>query len=198
MYPFIPPESFSQFAHELTEALAHTCSFEVTLATMKTFGGKRSGVCWLDPQSDLTEEGAGEEESYKSLTDVYEKVQEVLLAHDEGGGKKSDKERNFRPHLTFNHSRNVIEANELVEAEQEFWAPLTFAVNEVYLLERVMPEDQFHISATVPLGSALLHDSPGAVVFEKPVKFPLMPEEEEEWVKDTKKTLSKKKAPGKT
>lgn len=155
VYPFIDSSEFPLFAERLTHSLAKTASFEVSLSRMDTFGGKNSGVCWLDPCTDKANIGAKNVSTYETLSQLHTNVTNVLENEslDCGSVSKQQPARPFRPHLTFNHSPNLAAATAIVKAEQENWTGLSFCVKELYLLERRQPDDQFRVVAIVPLGS---------------------------------------------
>lgn len=148
--------------------------------------------------------------------DVIEKVDELPV------GKKKKKKKvsptPYRPHMTFNHSPNLDIAKSIVNAEKDNWTPIKFTVYELYLMERTMPDGQFYVVAKIPLGrrriqldsmisdttslcenvgeereESSIDDDVSAMFLDPPQPFPLMPESEDEWVRNVAQSLSRSK-----
>mmetsp|Transcript_1769 Transcript_1769/g.3332 ORF Transcript_1769/g.3332 Transcript_1769/m.3332 type:complete len:318 (-) Transcript_1769:141-1094(-) len=243
VYPFIDSSEFALFAEQLTHSMAKTAPFEVSLSRMDTFGGKNSGVCWLDPCTDKANIGNKDASPYETLSKLHARITSVLdgteedVKSDSGGAEpKKLPPRQFRPHLTFNHSPSLAAATAIVETERDDWTEVSFQVKELYLLERRQPDDQFRVVATVPLGVELRTSTvlekpierieercnvdgsdhidsmngeggeeevvsredviPSAEFFSPAMKFPLMPDTEEDWVKDVTRSLNRSRNSG--
>lgn len=189
MYPFLPPQNFDAIVPSMTNALQSVCPFEVSLERFGTFGGAKTGVCWLDPTPH---------HPIKNIQCLLESA----IDEFEGSSKKGGKP--FVPHMTVSHLESITEANLTAAMAQQTWEPVSFTVKEVYILERVGNEP-FKIVWRIPLGgvSGYSREDGGASVVSStstsgtisaadavvPVKeggkvFVGMPETEADWVKD--------------
>jgi len=83
---------------------------------------------------------------------------------------------------------DALAAKHEVEAK---WTPVSFNLQEIYLLERRGDEGQFKILATIPLGS-----ENDAVIHNPPVPFPDMPLVEEDWVHEERMKLKNRRRNG--
>ena len=193
LYPFVEPvfdidkdldkssrndkkdEIRSQFMKEvllhLSKAAAKSTPFDVTIDSFGVFGGKNRGVMWADPKSSHSTR-----ESHSDPTDPLSYLQNELEKQFPTC-KDQKKQGKFTPHMTISHYANITDALTAKDTVQSAWEPISFHVSEVYMLSRKGDDGQFNIAATIPLG-------PGSVVqhHDPPIRFPDMPEDEEEWV----------------
>jgi hypothetical protein len=100
----------------------------------------------------------------------------------------------FTPHMTLSHFPSLEEA-EAAQMQVETWWPndITFDVNEIYLLQRTGDDGQFLRVATIALGEPPDSNSTGITIHDPPVAFPDMPLVEEEWVRDERMNLKKRR-----
>jgi 2'-5' RNA ligase len=158
----------------LSKAAKQCMSFDVTLDSFGTFGGKSRGVMWANPKS-----------KHYTATDINNNVKDPLV-HLQNELEKQfpmcteqKKQGSFTPHMTISHYANITDALVAKEEVLSIWEPVSFRVSEIYLLNRKGDGGQFMIAATIPLGH-------GSVikVHNPPLRFPDMPLVEEEWVLD--------------
>lgn len=63
------------------------------------------------------------------------------------------KDKGFHPNMTISHHPSHTDALSAKETKLSAWEPLSFRVNEIYMLERKGDNGQFKIAATIGLGS---------------------------------------------
>ena len=199
LYPFIEPiydkesnESSKEtqrikFRNELAIQLSNAAkrceSFDVTIDTFGTFGGKQRGVLWGYPRSAFAKHGNSNSDDMKDNDDEEEPLITLhrLLEEQFPMCKDQRKGGEFNPHMTVSHYATNDDALAAKERVMSSWKSVTsFHVPEIYLLERKGDDGQFKIAATIPLGSG---ESNKDVKINDPAeRFDGMPLEEEDWV----------------
>lgn len=191
LYPFydVKPKTEKEFDMDVIDKLGLAVKsiepFEVCLDSFGTFGGSNRGVLFLyprsfrgvDPKSYETESEEIEEESLIELQSVLQ--DHLPECNDQ---KKNGK---YTPHITLSHFKNLEDALEGKEKIEKWWEPLSFIVNEIYLLKRVGDDGQFKMLATLPLGK----DGADIILHDPCIVFPDMPLEEEDWVREERMAL---------
>mmetsp|Transcript_18851 Transcript_18851/g.39508 ORF Transcript_18851/g.39508 Transcript_18851/m.39508 type:complete len:409 (+) Transcript_18851:62-1288(+) len=169
----------------ISKATQRCAPFEVTIDTFGTFGGKHRGVLWAYPRSSTTFlDGSNDEEPLIRLQTLLEEKFPMCNDTRKAGGK-------FNPHITLSHYVNVTDALAAKHEVEAKWTPVSFNLQEIYLLERRGDEGQFKILATIPLGS-----ENDAVIHNPPVPFPDMPRAEEDWVHEERMKLKNRRRNG--
>lgn len=180
VYPFVESDRFEELAVLLTRELAVVEPFDVQLERFGTFGGGKKGVCYLVPGTDPSDR----------INRLYERVHGVVSQL-----MPCPEVARFIPHMTVAHTPTAGDARAAAEATEPHWHPTSFHVEEIYILLRSPPDDQYSIACRIPLGVGLerADDAPTAPTIAPPLeRFEKMPTEEEEWVKDIAKQLSRK------
>jgi 2'-5' RNA ligase len=177
-YPFIEPSQFESTVQSLYEVTKEYAPFEVTLSEFDTFGGKKSGVCWVQPQT-----------SENQIVTLYRKLAMVL-------SRWMNVDSNFIPHLTVGHFANIQQAREAADYARSVWVTTSFTVSEIYIIQRTNDNDQYSITWRIPLGP----NDVGSVSLSGPIyegdsgcRFIHMPIVEEDWIRDMKMKLTKSK-----
>ena len=128
------------------------------------------------------------------------------------------KQGTFTPHLTISHFESLDDASKAKLKVEQWWTPVTFHIAEIYVLRRVGDDGQFEIAATVPLGCGgpsnhytevmasenvntcnandLYHQAHKIQIHNPPIRFPLMPASEEDWVKEERMNLKARRNRG--
>ena len=182
VYPFINPASYDAVIPALTEAASNIQPFRVTLNTFGTFGGRTRGVLWLDPHVVTTTEEGKEDPIYELQSCLMQ-----ALRSAPNNIVFSSTHSRFRPHMTLCHYSNIMAADEKAHDLSSEWIthPVTFDVNEIYIMERKGDDGQFCIAHTLPLGGASSSSSSSSSVVRTATKrFPYMPLVEDEWVRE--------------
>ena len=122
---------------------------------------------------------------------------------DDNQAKKGTKNRRaFAPHMTLSHFINLQDAKEAQIQMEQSWKPISFFVSHIYYLQRIGGDDgQFHIMAKLPLGK---HNQSKKNTNNKnkntielysssPQRFPAMPLVEEDWVREERMKLKKRR-----
>jgi 2'-5' RNA ligase len=173
-YPFVAADRFEEVANMLVAELRDIEPFDVQLNRFGTFGGSKKGVCYLAPETDPSDQ----------LGRLYARVHAALSR-----AMPCPHPSKFTPHLTVAHTHTAPDAQEAADAAAETWRPVSFRVSELYILLRAPPTDQYCIACRIPLGAGL-DGTPLAPTFGDVQRFPLMPMEEEDWVKDVSRSLA--------
>lgn len=187
LYPFVdirPRDSHDEIIDSsVLEALVGACHdsvpFTVRLKQFGTFGGRKRGVLWLDPdcRNDKT----------NPLVDLQKKLVEVFPDCNDVN-KKS--EAGFSPHMTVSHFSSLEEALEAQRTVEPCWRnDLDFQVDRIYLLKRAGDDGQFLRVADIFFGKA-------AVVHDPPIPFCHMPATEADWVREERMKLKSRRRLG--
>ena len=193
LYPFIEPittnensteeqqEKFTKkIAIHLTKAARKCEPFDVVINSFGTYGNKQRGVLWAYPMSKNND---NDEEPLIILHNLLK--EQFPICNDDR------KDKGFHPHMTISHYPSYTDALSAKETKLSAWEPVSFRVNEIYMLERKGDNGQFKIAATIGLGSM------SEIVFHDPPKaFPCMPEVEEEWVHDERMSMKSRRKKG--
>lgn len=162
LYPFVESDLFPLVLPQIADAIKDISPFSLTLERFGTFGGKRKGVCWLNPTPT------------EPIHCLYRAVCE---------SSRIEIRRQFQPHLTVSHYHSVNEAKAVALEEEPDWEAITFHVRYLYALRRDGPNGQYYVACQIPLQGV----SDGPEYFELGMRFPGMPETEDDWVKDRRK-----------
>lgn len=190
LYPFIRPVDIDITL--ISSVLRDQSPFEVRLQDFQTFGGTgRRGVLWLNP---VTAQGNEIHQLHDKLSSVYE-------SHPDPRIYSGFKSKPFHPHMTVCHYETWPMAAEMANTLQSDWSPLSFMVKEVLIMERHGDNGQFQIAFRIPLSGTEVPDmskptDPDRNTQEIPYlneRFPLLPETEEDWVREAR-LLAKKKS----
>lgn len=189
LYPFIEIKNdLHDIVLKLRNATRQCPAFQVSLDSLGTFGGKNRGVLWLYPRSYRREDDKmdADEEPLVQLQAVLE--QEFPMCSDQ---RKSGR---FTPHMTLSHFPSLEEAQKSQSQVEEWWPDnVTFNVNEIYLLQRKGDDGQFLRAATVALGNDSTAINDGITIHDPPEPFPDMPFAEEDWVREERMELKKRR-----
>ena len=186
VYPFVDPTCYDTVIPALTEAASNIQPFRVTLNTVGTFGGRTRGVLWLDPVTS--------EESNNPIYELQSCLMQALRSAPNNIVFSSTHSR-FRPHMTLCHYNNVMDADEKALELSSEWIthPVSFDVNEIYIMERSGNNGQFCVAHTLPLGggsdtdtvtSSSSSSSSSGIVRTATKRFPFMPLVEDAWVRE--------------
>jgi 2'-5' RNA ligase len=196
-YPFIEKGRIDEVVPALMEVLKDFSPFEVTLKELKMFGGAKRGVLWLDPEP--THDEAYIRDIQAAMCKVMPtSIREDTLRHYE----------RFVPHLTLSHCSNLEDATEKradMLADGSYpWHEVTFRVDELLIITRGPPDDQYRIAWRLPLGRK--EEMDGVVdregggkdvqleaIKEDNQRFALQPLEEAVWVREAKKEYNRKR-----
>ena len=143
--------------------------FTVELSSFGTFGGKRRGILWLDP--DVRPKPTSSEDS--PLLELQNKLSSVFPTSSSQQTKNA-----FRPHMTVGHFASIDNARQAQSHIASWWQPVSFLVDRVYLLHR-NPDGPFLRVAEIGLG-----DTTTMVRHVSPQPFPQMPTVEDSWVRE--------------
>lgn len=163
LYPFITIKRKEEDINSIMyETLYNITSmyepFQITLDDFSAVGNDHRGVLWLNPRcssidGQQTEEVNGEQPSDES-NDILQKLQNDLqsafpICHEQR------KNGIYNPHMTLSHYPNLVQANNaksyIESAYKNEEQPISFTINEIYLLKRFEPDGQFLIYAKLPL-----------------------------------------------
>lgn len=191
-------DKIQQIVLQLQTATTQCAPFAVTLNRFGTFGGKKRGVLWLNPNSSPLSDDKDDNNNddyyddvgtgcFDPLISLQQKLEEAFpMCKDQS--QKGNKNY-FVPHLTLSHFENLedaLEAKETLALSTN--KPLKFVMDRIYLLQRIGDGGQFLRVAHVALGdpsSSLVQTE----IFDKPSPFPGMPTEEEDWVHEERMQL---------
>ena len=141
-------------------------------------GGGKKGVCYLVPDTDPSDR----------ISKLYERVHGVVSQV-----MVCPEVARFTPHMTVAHTPTASDARAAADATEPHWHPTSFHVEEIYILLRTPPTDQYAIACRIPLGAGLRSTGvPLAPTIGGLERFDGMPAEEEDWVKDISKQFSNK------
>jgi len=110
--------------------------------------------------------------------------------------------RPFAPHMTLSHYPSQQEALEALAHVESWWTPQRFVVNEIYVLVRDGDNGQFQRAITIPLGNCNRSNSNSnsnnnnnntLMVHHPTLPFPGMPKVEEDWVREERMKLKKRR-----
>ena len=137
IYPFSPESDFERAAEELAPVCKAIPSFDVELATFRTFNrGKGYHTLWLTPEPE------------RPLGDLHARIWAAVSWQDDF----SPGIERFEPHLSVGQARGTVNAVKLLEELQADWAPIRFHVPAVHLISRgSRPDDAFRIVKSLPL-----------------------------------------------
>ena len=173
----------------LSKAAAQCQPFEVTINEFGTFGGKGRGVLWAYPRSHApgTTYKSEDDESEVAFCNPTEPMIQLqsYLEHEFPTCTEQRKQRRFHPHMTLSHYSSIEDASKAMEQIESWWEPITYIQSEVYVLRRVGDIGQFEIAATIHLGRG----EDAIQVHDPPIRFPGMPDTEEEWVHEERMKL---------
>jgi 2'-5' RNA ligase len=199
LYPFAPPGIQMEMAlAALAPAAAVIAPFELRLDALGTFGGRSRGVLWAAP-SDPAQLSAlvALQAALQAAAPVFDDQQRV------GGG-------GFVPHMTLAHFGSLDEAEAARAQLQPMWEAPCFNVGAPAVLHLIWRDGgggQFKRAASLEvrggteagdgmgIGTSLgLEPAPSAPpsLLDPPASFPLMPEEEADWVRDARRAGKKK------
>lgn len=194
LYPFVPPGEID--VTSIASALQDQSPFEIILQDFQIFGGiGRRGVLWLNP---VTAQGGEIQQLHNRITSIYE-------SHPNPRIYSTLKSKPLNPHMTVCHYESSSMAAEMANTLQSEWTPLSFMVKEVLIMERNGDNGQFRIAYRIPLcGKSISENSSelssvtatNSIPQEIPYlneRFPLLPEVEEDWVREAR-LLAKRKS----
>ena len=106
LYPFLPPQSFTEGVAALAPAVARLKPFNITLDHLGVFGGSRRGVLWCGPSDP---------EELAALRRLQSSLQAAIPECHHQQRKIKNEETNttsmvFNPHLTLAHFGSAAEA----------------------------------------------------------------------------------------
>jgi len=141
-FPFVPENQFPEVASKLRARLSKLQPFSITLQKFDMFSKKKTAILFLDPQVTPS----------NSLNELQaEIVAEYPLCND-----VNKKENGFHPHLSIGNfvglyarERALDYANNHAKTFAD--NPITFQVNEIYVLSRNL-EDPFEVKEVVKIG----------------------------------------------
>jgi len=195
--------------HLLSIASEQCEPFHVTVDNLGTFGGQHRGVLWLKPSSSChnnnnTNDGNTVDDSKlpeSNSTDIENEpfihLQSVLEASFPMCNDVRRQTGNFSPHMTLSHFQSIDDALEAKQRVESWWcqeddSTLSFYIQEIYVLKRSGDDGQFQIAATVLLGQDI--PSKDRVILHNPPRsFPAMPDVEEDWVREERMKLKKRR-----
>jgi len=191
-------EIFAECMNRLVEAVQQIEPFDITLEELGTFGGKKRGVLWMYPTSKwvspfyfanhVAQSRSTENEPLIRLQGL---LQEALpLCNDQQKGGR------YAPHITLTHTKTLEEAESLKSDIMEWWKPVKFRCEEIYVLQRKGDDGQFQIVATIRLGKLAAENGASIERSEKPRAFVGMPQVEEDWVREERMKLKKRRNRG--
>ena len=176
--------------------------FEVTLDSLGCFGGKKRGVLWVYPKSfnkcidndndddDDDDDNDNDNANDEPLIQLQSYLQE---AFPESKGK-TKKGGPYIPHMTLSHFTCLEDALIAKESIEQWWdKSISFHVDKIYALKRVGDNGQFKIQATIPLGKKYGTATNIIIVHDPPIKFPDMPDVEEDWVREERMKLKQRR-----
>lgn len=186
-------QKLQEIVQKLETATTQCQPFTVSLNKFGTFGGKKRGVLWLNPdsfhESTETLNGNDDNRSLSPLVDLQQRLESVFPSCRD----QSQKGNNcFTPHMTLSHFENLDGALEAQSGLDLSDKPLAFTMDRIYLLERKGDGGQFLRVAEIGLGK----NSRITQVFDPPSPFPDMPTEEEEWVYNERMKLKSRRNGG--
>ena len=190
-------EIIDQTLNSLQNAVQQIEPFQVSIDELGTFGGSQRGVLYLIPRSFRDTLGNKNNDDYniEPLIELQSKLEDNF---PECGDQK--KQGTYTPHMTLSHFPSLESALEGKEQIEKWWTPLTFDVNEVYVLKRKGDGGQFKILATLSLGSPSNKASslnqnhyPNVIIHDPPLAFPDMPMVEEDWVYQERMKLKQRR-----
>ena len=196
--------------------------FQITLDSFGTFGGSNRGVLWLYPRSTITQQthddedddmnyaifkdeqtkiSSSKDEPLIQLQSLLETYTSTLVEDDDKAKKETNHRRAFTPHMTLSHFINLQDAKEAQIQMEQTWKPISFFVSHIYYLQRIGGDDgQFHIMAKLPLGKHAIdttknnnNDNIIQLYSSSPQRFPTMPLVEEDWVREERMKLKKRR-----
>eukprot|EP00978_Attheya_sp_CCMP212_P027356 scaffold91610_cov58-Attheya_sp.AAC.8 len=206
---------------KLKRVASQTQPFVISLDKFGTFGGNHRGVLWLYPRSyyddDNQTEHTGVAQHDDNHSDNDEDVtvtvphmeknttmeplvalqallEEQFPSQQQGAGVAIS--RPFAPHMTLSHYPSQEEALEALAHVESWWTPQRFVVNEIYVLVRDGDNGQFERAITIPLGNYNRNRSNNnntLMVHHPTLPFPGMPTVEEDWVREERMKLKKRR-----
>jgi 2'-5' RNA ligase len=198
LYPFIEiKENLKDIVDKLRNATKQCEPFRVSLDSLGTFGGKNRGVLWLYPRSSYSDDDAIHDND-KNKQEPLIRLQALL---EEAFPTCTDQRKSgqFTPHMTLSHFASLEDA-QAAQSQIEAWWPrdVSFDLSEVYLLQRKGDDGQFLRVATISLGRDHVENdsaatSTGIVIHDPPEAFPDMPLVEEDWVREERMQLKKRR-----
>lgn len=199
LYPFIEiKENLEDIVDKLRNATKQCEPFGVSLDSLGTFGGKNRGVLWLYPRSSYSDDSDNFNDNDKSKQEPLIRLQALL---EEAFPTCTDQRKSghFTPHMTLSHFESLEDA-QAAQSQIESWWPrdVSFDLSEVYLLQRKGDDGQFLRVATISLGRDHVENdsaatSTGIVIHDPPEAFPDMPLVEEDWVREERMQLKKRR-----
>jgi len=184
LYPFVETEEES-VVESLRDVLRGCEPFEVTLRSTGCFGGKNRGVLWLYPDSVGEDGEECNKEPLVAMQRDLERAFPMCYEQRKQGG--------YSPHMTLGHFASLGEAQEAEMVVKEQWKPISFQLQEIYLLRRVGDDGQFLVRSVIPLGEGTDRE---AIIFSPPKPFEFMPSLEEDWVREERMKLKERRNRG--
>ena len=141
-FPFVVEQEFDIAFSMLQEALKDFEAFTVELKTLGFFSMEKDCVMWVDPDVKNDELNKLEQAILKIFPFCDDLVKKA--------SKEKEGETAFKPHMTLGRfDEKIIEQK--MATFQKTWNPITFTVNELYIIFRNDAENPFFISKTLRL-----------------------------------------------
>jgi len=149
--PFVTVDNYPEAAKLLTEKLCDFPPFQVRLSNFGSFHFPKSSALYLEPEFDPPN---ALHELLKKIAEVFPQCNDQVLKSKSGV---------YVPHMTIGSFKSKGELERVLAGIKAEWVPITFTVQEIYLLNRV-GTDPFEATSIVPLqGSFVPHFGPGCL-----------------------------------
>jgi len=128
--PFVPEKDFDSARTTLVELLKSVKPFKITFDEFKLFKNKKSSTLYIDPKPAT------------DIVKVFDLVKDVFPKSHRGS---------VVPHIGVGYFKDLTLAQTLRDKYQAHWEPMSFEVQELYVLSR-NDVDPWVIREVIPLG----------------------------------------------
>jgi hypothetical protein len=158
---------------KLKAAVTDVPSFRVRLSRLDMFVHPKSCTIILEPESEPS----------NALSQVQKRI-ETIFPHCAVQTQRGD-DATFHAHCSMGQTKNKSSASTLIDQYQSNWDTIEFTVDQLVVLTRKPkwsgdtsedgPEDSFHVTYTIPLGTSPLiaHQPPIPYVAVAPPRAPV-------------------------
>jgi RNA 2',3'-cyclic 3'-phosphodiesterase len=137
-FPFVDPNDFDNAYEILQKKFGSLKPFKIIFKDLGVFKHAKKAVLWANPQCENGE-----------IQEIEKGILECLPFCDDLTKKSED--GSFHPHLTLGQF-DLKKIDSVLPSFQKKWDPISFLVNEIYLIERSSQTTPFYVKKTIKFG----------------------------------------------
>lgn len=139
LQPFVDSTYWDTIAEDLRQVLKRVEPFHLSFNKFEIFANKGSATLFLNP---VIEPPNALQALYKLLDDRYPESK-----------KANQKGSTFEPHIGVGYFNQLQQAKGYQTKYQKDWVPISFTVQEIYIMNRKRQDTPFEVRKVIPLGN---------------------------------------------